>query len=99
MDVEKPNPIVPDSSDDTCNEPEQSENAKSSVDPAPAKDEICNGEVTDSKQVDGEESNITSSNGSTKTGKGKSKGKHNFSIIIICILADLKFNTTQLKTS
>ncbi|CAB3242376.1 unnamed protein product [Arctia plantaginis] len=74
-DVEKPNPIVPDSSEDNCNEPEQSENAKSSAEIAPGKDEICNGEVTDSKQVDGEESNITSSNGSTKTGKGKAKEK------------------------
>lgn len=70
--------IAPDSSEDNCDQPEQSGDAES-VTPGNGA-ELSNGEVTDSKQVDGEENNITSSNGSTtpvKTEKDKvsSSGK------------------------
>lgn len=72
--VEKGNSTAPDSSEDNCLQPEQSADAKSSVATGNGStSEACNGEVTDSKQVEGEESNITSSNGSATT-----KGKGNF---------------------
>lgn len=74
MEVDKSVSAAPDSSEDNCLEPEQSGDAKT---PAPTGNgsEVCNGEVTDSKQVDGEESNITSSNGSATPVKGKAKDK------------------------
>lgn len=65
--LEKPNSTAPDSSGDNCHQPEQSGDAKSA--------NICNGEVTDSKQTDKEEDNITSSNGDKTPVKGKGKGK------------------------
>lgn len=78
MEVDKPVSTAPDSSADNCDQPEQSADAKT---PAPAGNgsgDVCNGEVTDSKQVDGEESNITSSNGSATPLKGKAKGNYNY---------------------
>uniref|UniRef100_A0A2A4JWY8 protein-serine/threonine phosphatase n=1 Tax=Heliothis virescens TaxID=7102 RepID=A0A2A4JWY8_HELVI len=76
MEVDKANSTAPDSSEDNCLQPEQSGDAKSSVATGNgATSESCNGEVTDSKQVDGEESNITSSNGSATPAKGKAKDK------------------------
>ncbi|XP_063821855.1 probable protein phosphatase CG10417 isoform X2 [Ostrinia nubilalis] len=61
---------APDSSEDNCHQPEQSGDAKPTGNGASA----CNGEVTDSKQTDKEEDNITSSNGATPVkGKGKEK--------------------------
>lgn len=77
MDAEKTNSTAPDSSEDNCHQPEQSEDAKTSAAPVAgngAASDVCNGEVTDSKQADGEESNITSSNGSATPVKGKAKG-------------------------
>ncbi|XP_063531053.1 uncharacterized protein LOC134742054 isoform X3 [Cydia strobilella] len=68
MEVDKS--TAPDSSADNCTQPNQSEDAK----PSNGGD-VCNGEVPDSKQGDGEESNITSSNGSTSPQKGKNKAK------------------------
>ncbi|XP_075969706.1 protein phosphatase 1G isoform X2 [Anticarsia gemmatalis] len=76
MEVDKTNSTAPDSSEDNCHQPEQSEDAKSTSAPATgngASSEVCNGEVTESKPVDGEESNITSSNGSATPVKGKAK--------------------------
>ncbi|XP_026744646.1 probable protein phosphatase 2C 11 isoform X1 [Trichoplusia ni] len=77
VEEKKESSTVPDSSEDNCLQPEQSEDAKSTVAAGNgAASEVCNGEVTDSKQVDGEESNITSSNGSAtpaKSGKAKDK--------------------------
>ncbi|XP_049866905.1 uncharacterized protein LOC126367438 isoform X2 [Pectinophora gossypiella] len=73
MEVDKPNSTAPDSSEDNCLEPEQSESVKPAGNGA---GDVCNGEVTDSKQVDSQESNITSSNGSAtpvKSGKAKDK--------------------------
>ncbi|KAG6442695.1 hypothetical protein O3G_MSEX002471 [Manduca sexta] len=73
VDIDKTNSTVPDSSEDNCHEPEQSGDAKTE----PLTDngsEVCNGEVTDSKQVETEDNNITSSNGSAtpvKSGKIK----------------------------
>ncbi|XP_063821857.1 uncharacterized protein LOC135071916 isoform X4 [Ostrinia nubilalis] len=61
---------APDSSEDNCHQPEQSGDAKPTGNGASA----CNGEVTDSKQTDKEEDNITSSNGATPV-KGKGKGE------------------------
>ncbi|KAJ8725715.1 hypothetical protein PYW08_003898 [Mythimna loreyi] len=74
MEVDKANSTAPDSSEDNRLQPEQSADAKSSgaTGNGDASDP-CNGEVTDSKQVDGEESNITSSNGSATPAKGKEK--------------------------
>ncbi|XP_047988354.1 probable protein phosphatase CG10417 [Leguminivora glycinivorella] len=66
MEVDKS--TAPDSSADNCTQPNQSEDAK----PSNGAD-VCNGEVPDSKQGDGEESNITSSNGSTSPQKGRIK--------------------------
>ncbi|CAH1646006.1 unnamed protein product [Spodoptera littoralis] len=74
MEVDKSNATTaPDSSEDNCLQPEQSADAKSSPAKGSGSSDACNGEVTDSKQVDGEESNITSSNGSTTPSKGKAK--------------------------
>ncbi|KAF9421833.1 hypothetical protein HW555_002273 [Spodoptera exigua] len=73
MEVDKSNTTAPDSSEDNCHQPEQSADAKSSPAKGSSAPDACNGEVTDSKQVDGEESNITSSNGSTTPSKGKAK--------------------------
>ncbi|XP_026329735.1 probable protein phosphatase 2C 11 isoform X2 [Hyposmocoma kahamanoa] len=70
--ADKPNSTAPDSSGDNCHQPEQSADAKV---PDNAGGDACNGEVTDSKQVDGEESNITSSNGSATLKGGKAKDK------------------------
>ncbi|XP_013180531.1 PREDICTED: probable protein phosphatase CG10417 isoform X1 [Papilio xuthus] len=74
--VNKPILPAPDSSEDNC-QPEQSENVKSSTNGCNVvTTENCNGEVTGSKQIDGEDSNITSSNGSVtpvKTGKANDK--------------------------
>ncbi|KAM3963119.1 putative protein phosphatase CG10417 isoform 2-T2 [Aphomia sociella] len=75
MDVDKPNSIAPDSSEDNCHQPEQSGDIKNTAATENGSD-TCNGEVTDSKQVEGEENNITSSNGSAtpvKSGKAKDK--------------------------
>ncbi|XP_059057041.1 uncharacterized protein LOC131850720 isoform X2 [Achroia grisella] len=75
MDVDKPTTIAPDSSEDNCHQPEQSEDAKNTT-PKENGSDACNGEVTDSKQVEGEENDITSSNGSAtpvKSGKAKDK--------------------------
>lgn len=72
MEVDKS--TAPDSSGDNCTQPNQSEDAKPAV-ASNGSGDACNGEVTDSKQVDGEESNITSSNGSTSPLKGKNKAK------------------------
>ncbi|XP_035436402.2 uncharacterized protein LOC118266893 isoform X3 [Spodoptera frugiperda] len=74
MEVDKSNATAPDSSEDNCLQPEQSADAKTSAAKGSGASDACNGEVTDSKQVDGEESNITSSNGSTTPSKGKAKG-------------------------
>ncbi|XP_050680774.1 uncharacterized protein LOC126976470 isoform X2 [Leptidea sinapis] len=68
MDVDK---TQPDSSADNCGKPEQSEPQPKQNSTTTA--EGCNGEVTDSKQVVGEENNITSSNGSAALGKTKDK--------------------------
>lgn len=73
LDIEKSSATVPDSSEDNCHEPEQSESVKSEATSGNASG-ICNGEVTDSKQIDIEDNDITSSNGSAtpvKTGKIK----------------------------
>ncbi|CAK1545306.1 unnamed protein product [Leptosia nina] len=60
---------TPDSSaDNNCHQPEQSENSK---DQNGSKSAVCNGEVSESKQV-GEE-NISSSNGSATPDKNKDK--------------------------
>lgn len=68
--IKKPITAAPDSSEDNRHQPpEQSADAKS----AAAGNDVCNGEVTDSKQADKGESNITSSNGSTTPLKGKGK--------------------------
>lgn len=75
MDVDKSNTTAPDSSEDNCDQPEQSEDAKKVAVKENGSD-TCNGEVTDSKQAEGEEHDITSSNGSTtpvKSGKAKDK--------------------------
>lgn len=78
MDVDKPNSTAPDSSEDNCHQPEQSENAKN-IPAAGNGSDVCNGEVSDSKQADGEDNNISSSNGSTTPVKsGKAKGKNIF---------------------
>ncbi|KAJ0180603.1 hypothetical protein K1T71_004007 [Dendrolimus kikuchii] len=72
MEVDKATSTAPDSSEDNCHQPEQSGDAKGVASENGA--ELSNGEVTDSKQIDGEENNITSSNGSTtpeNTGKTK----------------------------
>ncbi|XP_014370238.2 probable protein phosphatase CG10417 isoform X2 [Papilio machaon] len=77
--VNKPILPAPDSSEDNCqpDQPEQSEDVKSSTNGCNVvTTENCNGEVTGSKQIDGEDSNITSSNGSVtpvKTGKANDK--------------------------
>lgn len=75
VDVEKANSTAPDSSEDNCLQPEQSEDAKNSAATTGngTTSEICNGEVTDSVQGSGEDSNITSSNGSAVPGKAKDK--------------------------
>lgn len=57
--VVKPNTEAPDSSEDNCVTPEQSEKP---VTEKNGPELVCNGEVTDSK-ADGEDNNITSSNG------------------------------------
>ncbi|XP_038215482.1 probable protein phosphatase 2C 58 isoform X3 [Zerene cesonia] len=67
MDLEK---TAPDSSADNCRQPEQSENCKVKAD-TNAASEVCNGEVTESKQV--EEENITSSNGCNTPENAKDK--------------------------
>ncbi|KAL4705759.1 hypothetical protein ACJJTC_006540 [Scirpophaga incertulas] len=70
--LDKPNSTTPDSSEDNLHKPEQSED--SNIPPTGNGIDVCNGEVTDSKQTDKEESNITSSNGSTpQKCKGKDK--------------------------
>ncbi|KAJ2952673.1 hypothetical protein O0L34_g7012 [Tuta absoluta] len=68
MEVDKSNSTAPDSSEDNRDQPEQSGSVKAVA----GNGDVCNGEVTDSKQVDSQESNITSSNGSTPA-KGKAK--------------------------
>lgn len=70
--ADKPNSTAPDSSGDNCHQPEQSADAKV---PDNGGGDACNGEVTDSKQVDVEESNITSSNGSATPKGGKATGE------------------------
>ncbi|XP_073943864.1 protein phosphatase 1G [Choristoneura fumiferana] len=72
MEVDKS--TTPDSSGDNCTQPNQSGDAKPSV-ASNGSGDACNGEVTDSKQSVGEESNITSSNGSVSPVKGKNKAK------------------------
>ncbi|KAL0842185.1 hypothetical protein ABMA28_014348 [Loxostege sticticalis] len=67
---EKPNSTAPDSSEDNHHQPEQSGDAKTKAGNGA---DVCNGEVTDSKQSDKGEDNITSSNGATPKGKGKEK--------------------------
>ncbi|XP_053625016.1 uncharacterized protein LOC128683413 [Plodia interpunctella] len=72
MEVNKPLSTAPDSSGDNCHQPEQSNNANKT--PIAGNGDGCNGEVTDSKQADGEDNNISSSNGSAtpvKSGKDK----------------------------
>ncbi|CAG9783837.1 unnamed protein product [Diatraea saccharalis] len=71
---DKLNSTAPDSSEDNCHQPpEQSADAKNTaIGNGP---DVCNGEVTDSKQSDKEENNITSSNGSTTPVKVKGKDK------------------------
>lgn len=74
MEVDKPE-TAPDSSDINCAQPEQSEVKKQPTSNGSAP-EVCNGEVSDSK-IDGEDNNISSSNGSktpvkSDTPKGKS---------------------------
>lgn len=78
VEPEKINSAAPDSSDDNFHQPEQSENIKS-CDVAPRNSsDVCNGEVSDSKEAEGEDNNISSSNGSaTPVKSGKAKGKHN----------------------
>ncbi|CAK1581804.1 unnamed protein product [Parnassius mnemosyne] len=75
MDVDKSNLTAPDSSGDNCRLPEQSGDVKSTTNAGNGvATETCNGEVTDSKQIDGEDSKITSSNGSvTPVQSGKAK--------------------------
>ncbi|XP_013146183.1 PREDICTED: probable protein phosphatase CG10417 isoform X3 [Papilio polytes] len=75
---DKPNLPAPDSSEDNQpDQPEQSEDVKSSTNGCNVvTTENCNGEVTGSKPMDGEDSNITSSNGSVtpvKSGKANDK--------------------------
>ncbi|CAH2073714.1 unnamed protein product, partial [Iphiclides podalirius] len=76
-DADKINSTAPDSSGDNCRRPEQSQDVKSTTNAGNGPtSETFNGEVTDSKQVDGEDTNITSSNGSVtpvKSGKAKDK--------------------------
>ncbi|XP_013195944.1 probable protein phosphatase CG10417 isoform X2 [Amyelois transitella] len=72
--VTKPSLTAPDSSGDNCHQPEQSMDV--SKVPVAGNGDGCNGEVSDSKQADGEDNNISSSNGSAtpvKSGKGKDK--------------------------
>lgn len=72
MDADKSNTTAPDSSEDNWDKPEQSEDAAKSPKENNGSD-ACNGEVPDSKQIDGEDTNITSSNGTTPMKKAKSK--------------------------
>ncbi|XP_028037886.1 probable protein phosphatase 2C 11 [Bombyx mandarina] len=76
VEPEKINSAAPDSSDDNFHQPEQSENIKI-CDAAPRNSsDVCNGEVSDSKEAEGEDNNISSSNGSAtpvKSGKAKDK--------------------------
>ncbi|CAH0406425.1 unnamed protein product [Chilo suppressalis] len=70
--VDKSNSTAPDSSGDNCHQPpEQSADAKNTA--TANGPDVCNGEVTDSKETDKEENNITSSNGSATPVKGKGK--------------------------
>lgn len=92
MEVDKS--TTPDSSGDNCTQPNQSEDAKPSV-ASNGSGDTCNGEVTDSKQSVGEESNITSSNGSVSPVKGKNKGEYVINkfyvkiLLILCCVANL----------
>lgn len=74
MEVDKPVNAAPDSSEDNRDQPEQSGDAKTAPVTGNGSSEISNGEVTDSKQVDGEDNNISSSNGSATPKSGKAKG-------------------------
>ena len=95
MEVDKANSTAPDSSEDNCLQPEQSADAKSSVATGNgATSDTCNGEVTDSKQVDGEESNITSSNGSATLAKGKGNFFDIFSLWFSCDKITVVFTIT-----
>ncbi|GBP24772.1 Probable protein phosphatase CG10417 [Eumeta japonica] len=68
MEIDKLNSTAPDSSGDNCqNTPEQSENVMHNLRIPENGTEVCNGEISETKEKEPAEENITSTNGSTTT--------------------------------